>query len=201
MHLTLFFTRLTPDENWLQSAPPRLSGKIDCQEGTVKRNANGKGRCFSESRNCLSWRRDLPFGTLSRAPDDSSLTSTESYIGARLKPRGHHRSESVDKRPHRNPEFLTARELETSLKIDVKTICSNVQRGLIPYLRIQSNVRFGGAQIVGWICRAQLSKLPCPSAMFQGRASTGRASPIGLPVRGAKSLNVNYSNSLLVRDA
>ena len=49
------------------------------------------------------------------------------------------------------PEFLTARELERLLKIDVKTIYSYVQRGLIPYVRIQSNVRFPKQQIFDWI--------------------------------------------------
>ena len=49
------------------------------------------------------------------------------------------------------PEFLTARELERLLKIDVKTIYSYVQRGLIPYVRIQSNVRFVKQQIFDWI--------------------------------------------------
>lgn len=49
------------------------------------------------------------------------------------------------------PELLTARELETLLKIDIKTIYSYVQRGLIPYVRIQSNVRFVRAQIFDWI--------------------------------------------------
>jgi len=36
--------------------------------------------------------------------------------------------------------MLTAKDLEALLKIDVKTIYSYVQRGLIPYVRIQSNV-------------------------------------------------------------
>lgn len=40
------------------------------------------------------------------------------------------------------PELLTARDLEALLKIDVKTIYSYAQRGLIPYVKIQSNVRF-----------------------------------------------------------
>ncbi len=48
-------------------------------------------------------------------------------------------------------ELMTARELEALLKIDVKTIYSYVQRGLIPYVRIQSNLRFIRAQIVDWI--------------------------------------------------
>lgn len=51
----------------------------------------------------------------------------------------------------RNPDVLTARELEAFLRIDVKTIYSYVQRGLIPYVRIQSNVRFLRSQILDWI--------------------------------------------------
>jgi excisionase family DNA binding protein len=49
------------------------------------------------------------------------------------------------------PELLTARELEAMLKIDVKTIYSYVQRGLIPYVKIQSNVRFPKEEILSWV--------------------------------------------------
>ena len=49
------------------------------------------------------------------------------------------------------PELLTAKDLETMLKIDVKTIYSYVQRGLIPYVKIQSNVRFRRHEILDWI--------------------------------------------------
>jgi predicted DNA-binding transcriptional regulator AlpA len=45
----------------------------------------------------------------------------------------------------------TAKELEAILKIDVKTIYGYVQRGLIPYIRIQSNVRFLRSQISDWL--------------------------------------------------
>ena len=48
-------------------------------------------------------------------------------------------------------EMLTAKELEAILKIDVKTIYSYVERGLIPYVRIQSNLRFRKQEIVDWI--------------------------------------------------
>lgn len=51
------------------------------------------------------------------------------------------------------PEFLTAKELEAVLKIDVKTIYTYVQRGLIPYVKIQSNVRFSKREILEWIER------------------------------------------------
>jgi len=46
---------------------------------------------------------------------------------------------------------MTARDLEAMLKIDVKTIYSYVQRGLIPYVKIQSNVRFPKQEILNWI--------------------------------------------------
>lgn len=49
--------------------------------------------------------------------------------------------------------LMTAKELEGLLKIDVKTIYGYVQRGLIPYVRIQSNVRFVRQQILDWIAQ------------------------------------------------
>ena len=49
------------------------------------------------------------------------------------------------------PEMLTARDLEGLMKIDVKTIYSYVQKGLIPYVKIQSNVRFRLEEILEWI--------------------------------------------------
>jgi len=49
------------------------------------------------------------------------------------------------------PELLTARELESMLKISTKTIYAYVQRGLIPYVKIQSNVRFPKQEILIWI--------------------------------------------------
>ena len=49
------------------------------------------------------------------------------------------------------PEILTARELEALLRIDVKTIYRYVQTGLIPYLRMQSNIRFSKHQVLRWL--------------------------------------------------
>lgn len=49
------------------------------------------------------------------------------------------------------PEILTAKELEAFLRIDVKTIYGYVQRGLIPYIRIQSNLRFRKQDVLDWI--------------------------------------------------
>jgi excisionase family DNA binding protein len=61
---------------------------------------------------------------------------------------------SVAERPASSgaaPELLNARDLEALLKIDVKTIYAYVQKGLIPYVRIQSNVRFRKDEILDWI--------------------------------------------------
>lgn len=49
------------------------------------------------------------------------------------------------------PELLTAKELEVLLRINRKTIYSYVERGLIPYVKIESNVRFVKEQIVDWV--------------------------------------------------
>ena len=48
-------------------------------------------------------------------------------------------------------ELLTAKEVEELLKIDVKTIYGYVQKGLIPYVRIQSNLRFVKSDVVAWL--------------------------------------------------
>lgn len=49
------------------------------------------------------------------------------------------------------PDMLTARDLEELLKIDVKTIYSYVQKGLMPYVKIESNLRFVRSEILEWI--------------------------------------------------
>jgi excisionase family DNA binding protein len=49
------------------------------------------------------------------------------------------------------PDLLTAKELESLLKIDVKTIYSYVQKGLLPYVKIESNLRFERSEILEWI--------------------------------------------------
>jgi excisionase family DNA binding protein len=48
-------------------------------------------------------------------------------------------------------ELLTAKEVEELLRIDVKTIYNYVQRGLIPYVRIQSNLRFVKSDVLAWL--------------------------------------------------
>src|SRR5208283_5537291 len=48
-------------------------------------------------------------------------------------------------------ELLTAREVENLLRIDLKTIYSYFQRGLIAYVRIQSNLRFVKSEVLAWV--------------------------------------------------
>ena len=47
--------------------------------------------------------------------------------------------------------MLTAKDLEALLKIDAKTIYGYAKRGLIPYTRIESNIRFPRTEILEWI--------------------------------------------------
>jgi len=49
------------------------------------------------------------------------------------------------------PDLLTARDLEAVMQIDRKTIYAYVRRGLIPHVRIESNVRFSKHQIMRWL--------------------------------------------------
>ena len=68
------------------------------------------------------------------------------------------------------PEILTAKELEAFLRIDVKTIYGYVQRGLIPYIRIQSNLRFRRQDVLDWI----ESQTYCLRSSSNGRAKAIR---------------------------
>jgi len=49
------------------------------------------------------------------------------------------------------PRLLTAKEVEELMKIEVKTLYSYVRRGLIPYIRIESSIRFSEEQIFEWL--------------------------------------------------
>jgi len=60
----------------------------------------------------------------------------------------HANSATRDQRPGETDELLTVKELEAMLKIDAKTIYEYVQKQLIPYVRIQTNLRFRRAEIL-----------------------------------------------------
>ena len=48
-------------------------------------------------------------------------------------------------------ELLTAKQLEAWTRLDAKTIYGYVGKGLIPYVKIQSSVRFRRGDIVAWL--------------------------------------------------
>lgn len=63
--------------------------------------------------------------------------------------------------PASSGALLTAKDLHAMLQISVKTIYRYAQRGLIPYIKIQSNVRFMRHEIIEWI-EAQSFRPPRP---------------------------------------
>jgi excisionase family DNA binding protein len=67
-----------------------------------------------------------------------------------------------DPTPHAAEELLTAKEVEELLRIDVKTIYSYVQRGMMPYIRIQSNLRFVKADVLAWLAEHRSGRKPSP---------------------------------------
>jgi len=56
-----------------------------------------------------------------------------------------------DKNVTDSRQVVIVKEVERLLKIDVKTIYSYVGRGLLPYVRIQSNLRFLKSEILKWV--------------------------------------------------
>jgi predicted DNA-binding transcriptional regulator AlpA len=62
--------------------------------------------------------------------------------------------------PTASEELLTAKEVEELLRIDVKTIYSYVQRGMMPYIRIQSNLRFVKADVLAWVAEHRSGGMP-----------------------------------------
>lgn len=73
----------------------------------------------------------------------------------------------------RGRRLLTARDLEDWLKIDVKTIYAYVTRKIIPYVRIQSNVRFRENEIRRWLTRH--NNTPASIKTKHQRTSGGKA--------------------------
>jgi len=81
----------------------------------------------------LAMEHNTPDGRTIKPPD------RERVVDARHTPEIHAASG--------HEKLLTASELEAWLEIDRKTVYTYVQRGLIPYIRIQSNVRFRRSEI------------------------------------------------------
>jgi len=70
------------------------------------------------------------------------------------------RTPTADRAAMDDKELLTAKEVEELVRIDVKTIYSYVQRGLIPYVRIQSNLRFLRSEVLAWVAEHRSGTKP-----------------------------------------
>jgi excisionase family DNA binding protein len=70
--------------------------------------------------------------------------------------------------------LLTAKELAGMLAISPKTIYSYVERNMIPYYRIEANIRFRARDIANWLRDHGCSRL---EVLEQARPATNRVSP------------------------
>jgi len=82
-------------------------------------------------------------------------------------------ADDVFERLARCDRLLTAKELADILAISPKTLYNYVTRGLIPYFKIESNVRFRAREVAGWL-----------------RQHSGRT---GTSPRGADQIRQNYA--------
>ena len=62
-------------------------------------------------------------------------------------------SGDVFERLAQSDRLLTAKELATLLAVSPKTLYSYVSRNLIPYYKIEANVRFRGKDVAEWLRR------------------------------------------------
>ena len=60
-------------------------------------------------------------------------------------------AEDVFERLARCDRLLTAKELADILAISPKTLYNYVTRGMIPYFKIESNVRFRAREVAEWL--------------------------------------------------
>lgn len=60
-------------------------------------------------------------------------------------------SADIFERLAHSDRLLTAKELAGLLAVSPKTLYSYVSRNLIPYYKIESNVRFRGRDIAAWL--------------------------------------------------
>ena len=70
--------------------------------------------------------------------------------------------------------LLTAKELAGMLAISPKTIYSYVERNMIPYYRIEANVRFRASDIAKWLCDHSCSRFGRAESAMSTARPTGR---------------------------
>ena len=61
-----------------------------------------------------------------------------------------------------SPRLLTAKEVAERLMISVKTVYSLTQRQLIPYVKIESSVRFPEEELIAWLEERAFHPRPLP---------------------------------------
>jgi excisionase family DNA binding protein len=64
------------------------------------------------------------------------------------------------------PRLLTAKEVAGRLMISVKTVYSLTKRQLIPYVKIESSVRFPEEELISWLEEHAFHPRPLP---YSGR--------------------------------
>ena len=86
-------------------------------------------------------------------------------------------SDDVFELLNRCDRLLTAKELADILAISPKTLYSYVTRGMIPYFKIESNVRFRAREVSEWL-RQHSGR---PNALRMERGSVEREQRLYIP--------------------
>lgn len=70
--------------------------------------------------------------------------------------------------------LLTAKDLATMLAISPKTIYSYVERNMIPYYKIEANIRFRASDIAKWLCDHSCSRFGRAESVRSTAGRSGR---------------------------
>jgi excisionase family DNA binding protein len=71
--------------------------------------------------------------------------------------------------------LLTAKELAGMLAISPKTIYSYVERNMIPYYRIEANIRFRASDIARWLRDHACARLELPQSTTAASSRVSRS--------------------------
>jgi excisionase family DNA binding protein len=79
-------------------------------------------------------------------------------------------ADDVFERLARSDRLLTAKELADILAISPKTLYNYVSRGMIPYFKIESNVRFRAREVAEWLRQHSGRQMALPTEPASGAA-------------------------------
>ena len=79
-------------------------------------------------------------------------------------------ADDVFERLARCDRLLTAKELADILAISPKTLYNYVTRGMIPYFKIESNVRFRAREVAEWLRKHSGRQMALPTEPASGAA-------------------------------